>query len=459
MRRGGAAALATAILEEARNCTASCAVLLVDGGDMWQGTPASNLAYGRPVVQLYNLLGYDAAALGNHEFDWTVDTLRARMREARFRIMGANVRFADGSDVPWIPDDTLLERNGIKVGLIGVSTTETPNATRPQNVRGLRFDDPAPVVDAHARALRARGADAIVVLAHAGAFCDSSAYRAACHGEIVDLAQRVTEKVDAIVAGHTHSRMEPVINGIPIVQAYSSGTALGIVDVPLGAGGPTIRVRNIYPDSLPAEPRVDSLVRVATGAVAGRVGARVATIPADLSRRGDQYALGNLIADAQRWAGKADIAVMNNGGIRADLRKGPATYGSLFEVQPFGNQLVRLTVRGSDLRTYLEKLVDGERIRVHVSGLEIRYDSSRAPGNRIVSVTTEEGRPINNLATYSIVMSDFMVSGGDGLGLGSAALQSDPLGIVDLDALIAYLRTRGDRLVPPTEPRIVAVAR
>ena len=95
----------------------------------------------------------------------------------------------------------------------------------------------------------------------------------------------------------------------------------------------------------------------------------------------------------------------------------------------------------------------------HVSGLEIRYDSSRAPGNRIVSVTTEEGRPINNLATYSIVMSDFMVSGGDGLGLGSAALQSDPLGIVDLDALIAYLRTRGDRLVPPTEPRIVAVAR
>jgi 2',3'-cyclic-nucleotide 2'-phosphodiesterase (5'-nucleotidase family) len=458
VRRGGAAALATAILDESRNCTASCAVLLVDGGDMWQGTPASNLAYGRPVVRLYNLLGYDAAALGNHEFDWTVDTLRARMREARFRIMGANVKFADGTDVPWIPDDTLLERNGIKVGLIGVSTTETPTTTRPQNVRGLRFDDPAPIVDAHARALRARGADAIVVLAHIGAFCDSSAYRAACHGDVVELAQRLTEKVDAIVAGHTHSRMEPVINGIPIVQSYSSGTALGIVDVPLGAGAPTIRVRNIYPDSVPAEPRVDSLVRVATGAVAGRVSERVLTVPVDLPRRGNQYALGNLIADAQRWAGKADIAVMNNGGIRADLRQGPATYGSLFEIQPFGNQLVRLRVRGSDLRSYLEKLVDAERVRSHVSGIEVRYDSTKPPGRRIVSVTTEEGRPINNLATYTIVMSDFLVSGGDGLGLGTAALQSDPLGIVDLDALIGYLRTRGDRLVPPTAPRIIAVS-
>jgi 2',3'-cyclic-nucleotide 2'-phosphodiesterase (5'-nucleotidase family) len=456
-RRGGVGHLAAAIEQEARLCTGTCAVLLLDGGDMFQGTPASNLQFGRPVVQLYNMLGYTAAALGNHEFDWTVDTLRARMAEARHRIMGANVRFADGSDVPWIPDDTLVEKAGIRVGIIGITTVETPTATRPQNVRGLRFDDPAPIVDAHARVLRARGADAVIVVAHAGAFCDStSGYTSGCSGEIVDLATRVTERIDAIVSGHTHSRIQAIVNGIPIVQAMSSGRALAILDLPLG-GTPTMRIREVLADSIPPSARADSLARAAVARTATRVSQVVANIPVALPRDGDQYALGNIIADAQRWAGKGDFAVMNNGGIRAGIPRGPATYGSLYEVHPFGNSLYRLTVRGSDLTAYLEKLVSGDGVRSHVSGLTIQYDPRRPEGSRIVSITTEEGRPLNNLATYTIVLNDFMVAGGDGLGLGQAALQSDPTGVQDLDALIAYLRTRGNRFIPPTEERIVRV--
>ncbi|HJU89529.1 MAG TPA: 5'-nucleotidase C-terminal domain-containing protein [Gemmatimonadaceae bacterium] len=457
IRRGGAAHLATAIEQEMRNCTASCAVLLLDGGDMFQGTPASNLQYGKPIVDLYNMLGYTAAALGNHEFDWTVDTLRARMREARFRIMAANVRFENGSDVPWIPDDTLVEKNGIKIGLIGLALEATPLTTRPQNVRGLRFDPPAPVVDAHAKVLRARGAEAIIVLAHIGAFCDSTgSYSTGCSGAIIDLANNVTEKIDAIVSGHTHSRLQTVVKGIPIVQARTGGRALGLIDIPLG-GAPTVSVREILSDSVPPSARVDSLVKSAVARTSTRVNAIVARIPTTLARGRGQYPLGNLIADAQRWAGKGDVAVMNNGGIRTDLREGPATYGSLYEIHPFGNSLYRLTVRGSDLKQYLEKLVDGDRIDVHVSGLEIRYDPAKPAGSRVVSAMTSEGRPINNTATYTIVLNDFMVAGGDGLGLGDAALQSDPTGILDLDALISYLRTRGDRLIPPEEKRIVAV--
>ena len=87
-------------------------------------------------------LGYTAAALGNHEFDWGQDTLRARMREARYAILGANVRYADGRDVPWIRDDTLIEVNGVRVGIVGVATVETPRVTLATNVRDLRFVDP-----------------------------------------------------------------------------------------------------------------------------------------------------------------------------------------------------------------------------------------------------------------------------------------------------------------------------
>ena len=108
IRRGGAGAVA-GVIEQARRECASCAVLLLDGGDMFQGTPASNLVFGRSVVAIYDALGYTAAALGNHEFDWGQDTLQARMRDARYAILGANVRYADGRDVPWIRDDTLVE--------------------------------------------------------------------------------------------------------------------------------------------------------------------------------------------------------------------------------------------------------------------------------------------------------------------------------------------------------------
>lgn len=156
------------------------------------------------------------------------------MRDARYRILGANVRFEDGRDVPWIPDDTLVERNGIKVGIIGLASVLTPSVTRAVNVKGLRFDGAARIVDERARALRSRGADAVVVVAHEGAFCDRTG-AASCQGEIVTLAQAVTEKVDAIVSGHTHSLVETTVKGIPIVQSRSSGTALGIIDIPLGA--------------------------------------------------------------------------------------------------------------------------------------------------------------------------------------------------------------------------------
>ena len=128
------------------------------------------------------------------------------MRQARYPVLGANVQFADGRDVDWIPDDTLLTVGSFKVGVIGVSTVETPRTTMAVNVSDLRFVDAAPVVNAHARSLRVRGADAVVVVAHAGAFCDRPAPAPpGCNGEIIDLARRVTERVDAIVSGHTHS--------------------------------------------------------------------------------------------------------------------------------------------------------------------------------------------------------------------------------------------------------------
>jgi 2',3'-cyclic-nucleotide 2'-phosphodiesterase (5'-nucleotidase family) len=442
IRRGGAAYVAAAIDRARTECAPRCETLLLDAGDLFQGTPASNLSYGRPVVEYYNRMGYAAAALGNHEFDWGTDSLRARMRQAKFEILGANVRYTDGRDVRWIRNDTIVKRGATRIGIIGVSTVSTPTTTRAANVVGLRFDDPAPIVDSIGTALRKRGVNFVVVIAHAGASCGRDG-ATECGGEIIDLARRLTTKVDAIVSGHTHTLVNTEVKGIPIVQARSSGRAIDVLDLPIGRNANLpIRhqVRELAIDTMSPVPAIDSIVRRAVERVASLVNRRVATIPVTLARQGSQYPLGNLIADAQRWAAKGDVAIMNNGGIRTELRAGEATYGSLFEVQPFGNTLYSLTMTGSQLRGLIEAMLGRSSIDDHVSGLTIRYDATRPKGSRTVSVTTADGAPLSDTKTYNVIVNDFLATGGEGYNAGGRATASKPLNIVDLDRLLDYLK-------------------
>jgi 2',3'-cyclic-nucleotide 2'-phosphodiesterase (5'-nucleotidase family) len=374
------------------------------------------------------------------------------MREARYAILAANVRDLQGRPLSWIRSDTLVRRGALMVGVVGVATVATPSTTRASNVADLRFLDPAPIVDSIARRLRARGADYVVVVAHAGAFCDANG-SANCNGEIIEFVRRLTERVDAVVSGHTHSLVDTDVEGIPVVQSRSSGTAFGVIE--LGPVGSTHSVRDVLPDSLAAYEPVAAIVRAAVARVAPIVDRPIATIASDLNRVGSEYALGNLIADAMRAEGKGDVAVTNNGGIRANLRAGPATYGSLFEIQPFANVLYRLTVTGASLRGYLEKLV-ARRPNVHVSGVTITYDSTKAAGARLVSVRMADGSTLRDDRRYTLVLNDFLATGGDGLGLSGAAQRTEILPIVDLDALVAYLRRAPQPVRGPTDIRIVA---
>ena len=453
-RRGGAAYWATAIHNAATGCVSpACETIFLDAGDQFQGTPASNLAFGRPVVAIFNQLGLAAAALGNHEFDWGQDTLRARMRDAHYAILGANVRYADGRDVPWIRDDTLVLRGALRIGVIGIATPLTPTTTRAANVADLRFLPPAPIVDSLARRQRAHGADYVIVVEHDGAFCDRDG-ATNCKGEIIDLARALTEPVDAIVSGHTHSLVTTTINGIPVLQARSNGTAIDVID--LGPDGSTHSVPDVVTDSLTADPAIAGIVADAVKNVAWFVERPVATIANDLTRQGSQYPLGNLIADAMRAAGKGDVAVMNNGGIRANLRAGTATYGSLFEIQPFENVLYRMTVNGKSLREYLEKLV-AKHPTVHISGVTISYDSTRASGSRITAARLANGNALRDDAQYLLILNDFLATGGDGLGVSSSAVTTEILPEDDLDAFVAYLRAQPQPVRAPSDARFIVI--
>jgi 2',3'-cyclic-nucleotide 2'-phosphodiesterase (5'-nucleotidase family) len=418
-------------------------VILLDGGDQFQGTPASNLGFGRPVVTIFNRLGRAASALGNHEFDWGQDTLRARMREARYPILGANVTDASGKDIPWIPDDTVITAGGVRVGIVGIATVATPRTTNPTTVAGLRFVDPVPVVNRSAKALRARGAQVVVVVAHAGAFCAADP-APACNGEIVDLARGLTERVDAIVSGHTHSPVTTVVNGVPIVQARSHGSALGILDVSLSGTAPVVALRDVLPDRIAPDPAIDSLVRAVVAPLQAIVNRPIAMLAEPMAG----LALGNFMADAYRAAGGGDVGVMNRGGVRAPLDSGTVTYGELFEVAPFGNRLVRLTLTGAGLRAWLEKAVGQRELLARLSGTVVTYDTTRTPGSRIVSVVMSDGRLLADSQSYRFVYSDFLNLNGDGLQATEGVQRVEELGIVDIDALIEWVRSNSPVRAP-----------
>ena len=442
IQRGGAAALAATIARTAAECVApACEWILLDGGDEFQGTLASNLAFGRPVSEIFNHLAYAAAALGNHEFDWGQDTLRARMRDERYGVLGANVRYVDGRDVPWIRDDTLIVRGAFKIGVIGLLTRSTTTSAKASMIEGLRFDDPAPIVDSLAADLRRRGANTVVVVAHMGGFCDQEG-TTNCRGEIFDMVRALKQPIDAVIAGHSHSLVNTVLNGVPIVQAFSSGTAIDVVDIPLDrTSAPTQHtVRSVYTDSVAPDAWVAQRVSAAEQAVASKASVVVATVATELPGT-DTGPLGDLVADAMRAAGQADFGVMNHGGIRAPLHAGIVRYSDVFEVSPFGNVLYKITAKGADMRRYFERVVGGRTPSAWVGGVRIAYDSTRSAGNRITSLTLADGRPFDDAATYSVVINDFMLTGGSGLGFPGQPISSEPINVVDLDALIAYLKS------------------
>jgi 2',3'-cyclic-nucleotide 2'-phosphodiesterase/3'-nucleotidase/5'-nucleotidase len=469
---GGAATLATYFALEREGFSGP--TLILDGGDLMQGTPLSNLTEGRAAIDYFNLAGYQGAAVGNHEFDWGIPVLGERMEEAEFDWLAANVFVAGTDTAPsWLRPATLLEvgagADSVTVGLIGLATTETPEKTMPAHVAELDFRDGAAAIDRWVPELRRRGAEFVVVVAHSGADCDEAGV---CAGEIIDWARAVRHRPDLIVAGHTHKVVRTRVNGIPIVEAGSYGTRYAVVDLKrLGSDSAHAWIRGIpvtYTDRVVPDSAVAARIDRHHAEIATRLAEVVTTLAEPLRRgttsaagedRTGEYPLGRLIADAQRAAGGTDFALMNNGGIRIELPAGPLTWGTLFELQPFGNRLVRLRLSGAALRAAAEHLLAGPRPIAHLSGASIRYDPARPAGSRVLAIALDSGAELRDDEVYTITVNDFLAAGGDGFAMLLEAAERVEVGTTDLDALIGYLRGLPAPVRAPAEPRFLDMQR
>lgn len=443
---GGAAALDA--VEDSLEAQCACATIRLDAGDEMQGTLESNLTHGEAVVAAFNHLGLDAAAVGNHELDWGVDTLLVRQREAAYPWLAANVfNVADGQRPAWAKPFVIVEQDGVRLGIIGYVTVETPRITPPEIRAAYEFRSGyASIRDALEAVWRERP-DFVIVLAHAGGECSL----AGCGGEMVDLASELPPgSVHLILGGHTHRPGGGVVNAIPIVRAGSDGRAVGVTDLFRREDGThafMLDRRTVFADSVVDDGSMTALLAPYERAAEARGKEQVTVLaePLSHSATGDRR-LGHLIAESMRIAAGADIGMQNPGGTRADLPAGAITYVDVYRVMPFDNAVTRVTLTGRQLR----QLVQQTGPLFYYANLHVDFGAPAPQGSTNVTLSFSDGTPISDEGTYSLATPDFLAEGGGGLTM-LVTLPQEAVGVTVLDAMIDYLRKLPVPVMLPAE--------
>jgi 5'-nucleotidase / UDP-sugar diphosphatase len=446
--------------------------LLIDAGDVFQGTLWYNQYLGQADLEFYNALGYEAMAIGNHEFDNGQQPLAEFIKRASFPVLSANI-VADASSPlsglfkPWIVKDV----GGEKIGIFGLTTEETPILSGPGP--GLTFTN---YIDAARRSvaeLKAQGVSKIIALTHIGITFDR------------ELARQV-DGIQVIIGGHSHTPMGPQVSppdpnrpypeviaspsGKPVIMAtdWEWGRWLGDLTIGFDANGditnviaakPTEVAASIEPDG-GFEARIGVLVQPLTALRSKPVGE--AAVPLNGARadvRTKETNLGNLIADSMlektRPAG-AQVAIMNGGGIRTSIDAGPITLGEVLEVQPFGNILSLVTLTGAQLKEALENGVSQvEQVAgrfPQVAGMRYTWNPAAPVGSRIVSVEVA-GAALDPAGSYRVATLNFLLTGGDGYAVFQNGTNKSDTGFLDSEVTTAYLQAHSP-VSPAVEGRI-----
>jgi 5'-nucleotidase len=494
---GGAAHLAAA-LAELRVGHAS--TITVSAGDTIGASPLISANYlDEPTIDAMNLMGLEFGSVGNHEFDRGAKELK-RMQAggctrftrrvpcalgpfggARFRYLAANVVQADGSTI--FPA-TALKRfdtpaGPIMIGFIGETLKGTAKIVTPSGVSGLTFKDEADTANALVPKLKAAGADAIVLLIHQGGKTPQFTVGNTCDGltgEILPIVQRLDPAITTIISGHTHWAY--ICRNTPQIGAGRLLTSAGkygyfLTDLRLefdpathrlvGQDAHNIVVGNGERGTDAAEQALVARYAAAVAPIADRIIGHL-TAPAPNAQDEGESPAADLIADSMLAAtrtpemGGAQLALLNASGVRVSLPSGDIKYADAFQMMPFGNNLVVMTLTGAQLKAVVEQQYGGALPptgqRPHAlaasAGLTYAVDMRRAPRSRVSDILLDGG-PIDRAARYRVVVNNYLASGGDGLTAFTAGTNITDMSIVDLDALVAWI---AEGQTPPTPNRI-----
>jgi 5'-nucleotidase/UDP-sugar diphosphatase len=411
-RVGGAARMATLVQRvRAENRLRGRPTLLLEGGDIFQGTPLSSVFKGEPDFRFLNMIGLDAMVLGNHEFDFGIEILRQRIQEANFPVLAANVLHEQGGGLLARPYVLRTLSNGVRVAIIGFVTDDTPETTDPLNVSGLVFQPPLLAASRYLPALE-DSADVLLGLTHIGREADK-------------LLADTFDELDVIVGGHDQVLIhKPLQMGdVLIAQAAEHGLYLGRVDLTVEGDEVELVADTVYPitGAIPDDPAVAQMVASYTRRLDRELNKTVGRLSTPLNGERHEIRLrptnfGLLLTTLMKDLTGADFAVLNSGAVRASIDSGPVTLGEIIQALPFANQIMTVQLSGEAVERLLAQSLSVQRHEdgggfLQVAG--IRYEAGSAGPTAI----TIAGEPLDGTRTYTVATTDFLFHGGDGYDL------------------------------------------
>ena len=398
-------------------------VFLFDSGDIFTGALAKETG-GELAFELMTTMGYDAMAIGNHEFEYGVDIFSWVKNRAPFPVLGANM-FYKGTNHPFAQAHTIIERNGVRIGVVGIMGRDAVSAIIPSYIAPLDVRDEAEAVQRSVDAIR-DDVDIVVLLTHQGKTApmqtdaESDPRLQRDIDADINLAGSV-KGVDVLFAGHADAGTpKPVIHpetGTIIMQTYGQATHLGYLQLVLDEG--TARLKSYDGKLIPVESdkyTPDENITAKLKEYRGRYPQLFETIGHTsqfMSRRYIQESdVGNLFADLMREKAQTDIALIHGGSLRKDLPKGAVKRVDVLDVYPFVDDILLFEVTGAQLKELMEQSFSLERGLLQISGFEVSYDLSKPIGSRLVSIT-RGGKPVEDADILSGAAPGFLAEGGD----------------------------------------------
>jgi 5'-nucleotidase / UDP-sugar diphosphatase len=419
-------------------------VLLLDAGDVNTGVPQSDMQDAEPDFKGMALIGYDVMALGNHEFDNSLETVFKQQQWAGFPFISSNIYYKETNERVF-PSHITKELADLKVTILGLTTEDTPLKTKPGNVKGLKFVPAVEEAKKIVPSLR-KDSDVLIALTHMGHHPDES-HGADAPGDVT-LARKVPG-IDLIVGGHTQKPLfEPDIqNGTIIVQAYEWGKYVGKVDLEFLDGKLTLKKYELIPVNLKssevkiqADPYIEAVLRPFKERGDESLQVELGTADTEFVGRREvvrfqETNLGNLVARAFKEKFKTDLAIVNSGGLRDSIYPGKVTYESVLMVLPFGGEVVTTEMSGNELKKYLEYIVfnlnPGSGSFPQMSGVQIKGIKER----KEITEIRINGSILCSEKSYSLALPEFIAGGGDKY----PEIKFTKTGFVDADALKDYI--------------------
>lgn len=457
---GGYARLVTAVNTK-REELADANVVVLDAGDQYQGSLFYTTYKGDAEIEFANVVGYDAMAVGNHEFDDGNAGLQKLIDGADFPILSSNLDVSQADDISGLEKYTILEVGGEQIGIISALAVDTPETSSPS--AEVIFQDSVDALQAQVDELTEMGVNKIIALTHVGLPRD------------LEIAEQV-EGIDVVVGGHSHTLMtntdggEPyptMVGEVPVVTAYAYTKYLGHLEVTFDDEGNVIESGG-DPLLLDASVEEDADVKARIAEMGGPIEEAMSVIVAEATEvidgsretcRAMECPMGNLVADAMldRVADQGtQIAIQNGGGLRASIDAGEVSQGDVVTVLPFQNTLSTFEVTGATMIEALENGVgqveEGAGRFPQVAGMSFVVDLSAEPGSRISDVMVG-GEPIDPEATYLAVSNNYVRNGGDGYSMFEDAANAYDFG-PDLADVTAEFLAANSPYTPYTDGRI-----